>query len=308
MYFIEIWWDKYASAKAPNTKETYRVNIDNYINPYLGEREISEINVEDIEWFKTELLNRYSSSSVKNILVLTKMIFKYAVEWGYIKDNPAQKVRYPKTQKRHYDCLNSSEVKLLLDNTSSHEWYCYFLIAVSTGMRYGEIAIMKWKFVDWEDKKYHITQNWIYVARERGNGIGTPKTPSSENSVNLTPSCIEALKIHKENQEKRDIEINEESGYHDLIFCTQKGTPYDRSSVMKRQFLPALKKAGLQRIRFHDLRHSFASILINSGVNFKYIQRQLRHSSIKTTFDIYGHLFPEKDQEITSNFDKTIFG
>ena len=94
----------------------------------------------------------------------------------------------------------------------------------------------------------------------------------------------------------------------DLIFATPKGTPLDQKNVVHRQFYSALESAGLRRIRFHDLRHTCASLLINQGISPKYIQRQLRHASIDTTFDRYGHLFPETSQEATQKLDAVLVG
>jgi hypothetical protein len=101
----------------------------------------------------------------------------------------------------------------------------------------------------------------------------------------------------------------------DLIFATPKGTSWNAHNVVNRQFQPTLEAAGLRRVRFHDLRHTTASLLINQGVSPKVIQRQLRHASIDTTFDRYGHLFPEthqeaaqKHQEAAQKLDEAIFG
>lgn len=204
------------------------------------------------------------------------------------------------------DFLTPNEVRLLLENTSSHQWYCFFLIAVTTGMRIGELLVMRWRNIDWEKGKYYVRETLIYVPKEKS--IGVPKSDSSTNSVDLTPSCLHALKIHRENQEKELSKKDQKLDNEDFIFCTSKGTPYDRSNVANKEFFPILKRAGLRRIRLHDLRHTCASLLINQNENPKYIQRQLRHSSAKITFDTYGHLFPDQNQEVVKRLDETLFG
>jgi integrase len=93
-----------------------------------------------------------------------------------------------------------------------------------------------------------------------------------------------------------------------LIFATSTGTPLDSCNIVKKIFHPALKAAGLHRIRFHDLRHTCASLLINQGESPKYIQSQLRHASIDMTFDRYGHLFPDAGKEAAARMDEALFG
>ena len=94
----------------------------------------------------------------------------------------------------------------------------------------------------------------------------------------------------------------------DLIFPTPKGTPLNDRNIIQRVFHPTLKKVGLRRIRFHDLRHTTASLLIHQGESPKYIQRQMRHASVEITFDRYGHLFPDANQEAARRLDVTLFG
>jgi integrase len=92
------------------------------------------------------------------------------------------------------------------------------------------------------------------------------------------------------------------------MFCTTVGTPLDRGNVVKREFWPSLKRAGLRRIRFHDLRHTFATLLIDQGESAKYIQTQLGHASIQVTMDRYGHLLPDVHQQAAQRFDENLFG
>lgn len=124
----------------------------------------------------------------------------------------------------------------------------------------------------------------------------------------MTPVCLEVLREHHKRQTEEKLKVGSDYQDQDLIFATAKGTPWDAHNVVNRQFLPALKDAGLRRIRFHDLRHTCATLLINQGVPPKYIQRQLRHASIETTFDRYGHLFPETNQEAVQKLDAALLG
>jgi integrase len=126
--------------------------------------------------------------------------------------------------------------------------------------------------------------------------------------MNLPPTLIEALRAHRGRQAERRLQIGEAYQDHDLIFCTALGMPLDRGNVVKRDFLPVLKEAGLRRIRFHDLRHTFATLLIDQGESPKYIQTQLGHASIQVTMDRYGHLLPDVHQQAAQRLEDSLFG
>jgi integrase len=126
--------------------------------------------------------------------------------------------------------------------------------------------------------------------------------------VDLSPRACEALRAHRASQAEEKIGAGADYQDLDLVFATEKGHSLDHWNVKRRVFEPALEAAGLRRIRFHDLRHTCASLSLARGENPKYIQKQLRHASIEMTFDTYGHLFPEAAQQAVEKLDGMIFG
>jgi integrase len=114
----------------------------------------------------------------------------------------------------------------------------------------------------------------------------------------MSPALKEALEIHR---------ISCPVGPHDLVFCTKSGGPLDPDNMVKREFLPALTAAGLRRVNFHSLRHSYTSMLISQGENVKFIQSQLGHASIQTTLDRYGHLLPVDQVGVGRKLDAQLF-
>ena len=113
----------------------------------------------------------------------------------------------------------------------------------------------------------------------------------------MSPSLVSSLKRHK-----LACPVSED----DLVLCTSKGTPFDPDSIIKREYLPALRRAGLAKVRFHDLRHSNVALRIEEGQNIKYIQNQVGHASIQTTLDRYGHLIKEVNQEQAMKLDNAL--
>jgi integrase len=231
----------------------------------------------------------------------------HAVEWELLRLNPAAKVKSPRVPKAEMDVLTPAETHALIEATS-RKWRPLLYTAISTGLRVGELLAMKWGNLDWQSRRYFVRET---LARARGDyqgGFTPPKTEGSARSVDLTPNCMALLKEHQQLQAVEKLSVGPDYEDSDLIFATAVGRPLDHKNIVHRQFHAALEKAGLRRIRFHDLRHTCASLLINKGVSPKYIQQQLRHDSIQTTFDRYGHLFPETSDEAARILDDAISG
>jgi len=167
---------------------------------------------------------------------------------------------------------------------------------------------MKWANVDWNQGKYFVRETLTRKMETQERGFASPKTEGSAQPVDLTPTCLDALTALRKYQAEERLKIGDDYQDLDLVFATTQGTPLNDRNVIQRVFEPALKNAGLRRIRFHDLRHTCASLLIAQGENPKYVQKQLRHASIQITFDRYGHLFPDANREAVRRLDDTLFG
>lgn len=196
------------------------------------------------------------------------------------------------------DFLNPEEIRLLLEHSPEPD-KTIFLIAILTGMRKGEVLALQWGDVDWNSDTIYVRRSLRFKMRknidteDRRWWFDSPKTKYSTRAIIMSPHLKEALENHRFNQtvefaqkDKGKKPLNAD----ELIFTNDAGCPVDPDNIIKRKFHPALERAGLRKIRFHDLRHTFASLLIDQGENIKFIQSQLGHASIQTTLDRYGHL------------------
>jgi integrase len=241
------------------------------------------------------------------MLRLIRQMLDHAIDWGYLRTNPAKKVRNPKIPKRDMDFLTAEEVRLFLNHVPD-KWYPFFLTAIVTGLRAGELLAMKWGSLDWNRGQYFVKETWLRPRGGQPARIAEPKTDSSIAPVDLTPTCMYALREHQRHQTEERLKAGEAYQNQDLIFATPEGTFLDSCNIVKRAFNPVLKAAGVRRIRFHDIRHTCASLLIAQSESPKYIQKQLRHASIEMTFDRYGHLFPDTNREAALRLDEALFG
>jgi integrase len=164
---------------------------------------------------------------------------------------------------------------------------------VFTGARQGELLGLRWGDIDWET-------NQILIQRTFNNRrLFSPKTGSSRRKIDLGPAVITTLKRWKMACPPNDL---------NLIFPNKAGKHIDNSSMLRRHFRPALKAAGLPSVRFHDLRHAYASLLIAQGENIKYIQNQLGHASPTITLNVYAHLMKDRNPEAARRLENSVFG
>ena len=292
----------------PSTLSQYQYLFKLHIIPALGQVEVAKLGVEAIQSLKADKLRSgLAPQTVKHMTRLIRQMLNHAIDWGYIRKNPAQKVQDPKIPKREMDCFTPEEVRVLLNQVPA-KWFPFFLIAVTTGLRSGELLAMKWQNLDKQNNQYVVKETLTRKRELQEVGFAEVKTQGSAQPVDVTPMCLKALETHKQNQAEEKLKAGASYTDYDLIFSTAKGTPLDAKNVVNRVFHPTLAEAGLKRIRFHDLRHTTASIMIAQGENPKYIQKQMRHASIEITFDRYGHLFPDTNREAAQRLDETLLG
>ena len=292
--FAKQWIEDYASVQVkPSTLYTYKLMISHSLIPSFENSTLTSISTSDVQKFVSKLLESGKSpATVQKHLTLLKGMFKQAVEWDYLKINPAIPVKPPKKVNVEMDFLTPEEILLFLDALDDR-WKPLFFTAIFTGMRLGEIRALQWSDIDWNSSTLRVRRSvW------RGN-FQEPKSKNSIRVIGMSPLLVNTLREYSKVSPRSE---------HDLVFCTDDGKVIDDANLRHRVFEPALTKAGLRKIRIHDLRHTYASLLINQGENLKYIQKQLGHASITTTVDRYGHLMPDAHKEASSRLDETVFG
>ncbi len=171
-------------------------------------------------------------------------------------------------------------------------------MALTTGLRRGELLGLRWDDIDLERGTLRVGR--ALVRKGGRHAVGETKTRRGRRQVNLTPRTVKALRTHRKRQleeKMRLVGLYEDSG---LIFTTQPGTPVNPDNLVKRSFTPLLREANLPDIRFHDLRHTCATLLLDRGVHPKLVQELLRHATIVMTLDTYSHYLPYMGDQAAS--------
>jgi len=293
--FAGLWLEQYASMKVKeSTLSSYESIVRVHLRPYFGARGLRSISPADCQQFVTDKLaeGSVSAKTVTNLIVVLKEMLKHAVRWGYLVENPARYLERPRVERKERDYLRPDEIRVFLQGANP-DYRALFLTAILTGMRRGELIALRWGDINWDDSTVHVRR-----SLHKGKFI-PPKSKRSVRSIVMSPALKSAL---------RERWITRKENRNDLVFANSVGEPLDPDNLVRREFHPALSRSGLRRIRFHDLRHTYAALLISQGENIKFIQHQLGHASIQTTMDCYGHLLPEVSQGTGKRLDETVFG
>ncbi len=219
-----------------------------------------------------------------------------AVKWDLLQVNVCDKVSAPRQKRYEIHTLTPEQAQHFLEAVQEHRLKALFVLALSTGMRRGEIVGLKWQDISLTDGTLHVRRTVSYVNRV-GFVESEPKTGQGRRKIRLPTFTVEALREHRTRQLEERLLAGELWQDHSLVFCTATGNYINPESTLKTIFKRILKNAGLPDIRFHDLRHSAATLMLSMGVHPKVVQELLGHSQISITMDIYSHVLPSMQQD-----------
>lgn len=296
-----------------STYANYRQIVDTHIvQNEIGGIGLMELSTQDLQDFydekqreQTHLHKPLSPRMINYIAVLVNGALEQAVRLGKIDRNPNRAVLLPKKQKHEIEPLTETEVKKLLEQAKGSKIYLPIMVEVFTGMRRGELLGLCWDNVDLDKGVVFVRTSLARVRNETGAEqiselkLLTPKTAKSARTIPLTANIIAELKKHKAEQEAWKAEHSDIWIERGLVFCKDNGDFLEPRDFLA-DFQKQLERAGIRKCRFHDMRHTFASMLLNEGEELKVIQELLGHTTITTTADIYAHLKTEKKLEAVS--------
>lgn len=314
--FMGLWKEKYAEKHLERkTLYTYMVNLNTRILPAFGNLQLDQIKPLHVVDFldslgkegsrKDDKAGALSSGTIQMNHRVLKNIFSRAVEWKVIKDNPAAEVKKPKVVYKEIIPYDEEEIRVLLQalQKEPHHWRMMIILALTTGMRRGELLGLEWKHIDWKTGVIDVQQS-ISISLKGEVIVKEPKTKNSKRKVALPPSAQEELRDYYDYRVKERNKFGDawQGGDYFFVFAHEDGRAFHHESPYQwfRQFV---KKNGFRYNNFHSLRHASASVLINQGVHAKVISERLGHGSIATTMNIYGHSLRSADQAAADKFE-----
>lgn len=307
--YLSIWLEEYAKPNiAITTYAGYAVNINKHINPYIGNIPIQELQPLQIQKLYNLLSKEgnyngkggLSPRSIQYIHMVLKQALKKAYELQLIPRNVADMVKIPKQKKYIPNFLYEEEIPILLEIFKSTNIYMPVLLAVGIGLRRGEALALKWHNVDLENKIIFITENLI--PTKEGIKFSTPKTEASQREIVVPETIINELVKLKEKQIANKKILGNEYIDNDLVCCYDNGKNFSPGAV-SHLFSDILKLNNFRHIRFHDLRHTNATLMLNADISPKVASARLGHSKVNTTLDIYSHVEKKKQEESAKKLD-----
>jgi integrase len=302
--YLDRWLeDSVRDSVKQRTFENYAYVVRLHLAPILGHLKLKALShVQGL--YRSKLDSGLSRRTVQLIHTTLHKALKQAVRWGLVPRNVTEAVTSPKPNKKEIHPLTPRQARTLLDAVKGERFQALYVLAVTAGLRRGELLGLRWGDVDLERGYVQVRQQLIRTT-EQGLTFTSPKGGKSR-SVRLTASAVKALESHRERQLEEKLRLAGLWNENGLVFTTAIGTLVDGDNLVKRSFTPLVDRTRLFQIRFHDLRHTFATLLLTRGTHPKVVQEMLGHADISQTMDTYSHVLPDMQKGAVGEIERVL--
>ncbi len=296
--FLKRWLnDSVKGSVRQSTCDRYERISRVHITPELGDVKVKNVKpLQVLALYRKKLDSGLSPRTVQYIHRTLHRAFVQAVKWGYVGRNVCDAVESPKPTKKEFTPLSPEQVDVLISATDNTRDRALYLLAVTTGMRQGELLALRWDDVDLKERVVRVRRS-LSITTE-GVSFVPPKSAKGKRSIGLTASTVRVLEHYRADSGHPGGEV--------LVFGSRNGTPWAPQNLVRRNFKPLLRRARLPDIRFHDLRHTTATLLLSRNVHPKIVQEMLGHSSITLTLDTYSHYVPSLGEKATIAMEEMV--
>jgi integrase len=291
-HYMECWLEDSARGDLGHRAyHNYKLQIRRHISPAFGRLKLSKLTAAHIQsLYAAKLRDGLKPSSVRYIHAVLHRALEQAVRFNFIPFHPASRVDPPKIRQEEITPLDAEQARRLLNAARGDRFEALYVLSLTTGLRMGEALGLRWSDVDLDAGTLRVSRQ-VQRMREGGGLVFSEPKNASRRTLDLPQRAVEALRSHRKRQVEERVRAThyENSG---LVFATGKGTPLDAQNIVNRFFKPLLRRAGLPDIRWHDLRHTYATLLLSRGTHPTYVQKSLGHASVQLTLDRYSHWMP----------------
>jgi integrase len=309
--FLDTWLQNIKASIRPSTWERYHDFVRLHIKPEVGNIQLSQLSPSHIQALYTKASQKgLAARTVYHLKTVLHTALADAMTKKLIAYNPTEGTRPPKIEPKEMKTFSQEEVNRFFAAMKGDRLEALYVLAIWTGMRQGELLALRWSAVDLDTRELSVVASLRY--RHQQFTFQPPKTEKGKRRIKIAPMAVEALRAHKARQADERLKLGQhwqgaEKREDDLVFTNHVGGPMDASNLLKYCFYPALKKAGLPRIRFHDLRHTFATLQLKAKTPAKTVSTMLGHSTIAITLDTYTHDDLEEQDEALAAMERNLF-
>lgn len=314
--WLTIWLNDYQRPSVkPTTYSMYKGLAELHIIPELGKLELPKITTSHLQRFYNQKLEGgradgkeggLSSQTIHHMNKVIRGSLTQAVLEGKILRNPADNVKLPRMKRKPIHPMNKDQVSTFLTAIQDEPLYPVFITAIGTGLRRGEILGLKWKDVDLEKNFITVKRSLLFVDGHPQMQEDT-KTSGSKRSVSMPEPVSKALTAHKKRQKEALLKLGHKLSEKDFVFTWESGELISPNYVYSK-FKKLLVAHNLPKISFHDLRHTFATILLDTGVHPKIVADMLGHSTVRITLDTYSHVSPDMQARAAEHLGEVLNG
>jgi integrase len=276
----------------PTSYANYKIVAEKHIIPALGSIPLQKLRLHAVQEFYNKAAERLSPWRIARIHHVLNGALKQAVRERLIPTNPAEYTTRPPIKRKEMTVLSGEEVNRYLEAAKGHRLYAAFLLELSTGLRRGELLALKWEDVNFTEGTLTVKRSLsrVLYADEGYSRLEftETKTEAGKRTIPLLPEVVQELKRHKARQNEERLFFGAAYEDYGLVFCTENGKPVDPRNFYRLHTI-ILKRAGLKHVRLHDLRHTFATLLLQAGENPENLRDLLGHTKTSTTLDLYCH-------------------
>lgn len=310
--YINYWLENEATRTLKTRSiQIYRQATERHIKENIGYIKLTEINTVILYKFLSDKQQHYSASTVGTIRNVLNNTFNLAIRSGIIPFNPLREVKlnpkaYNNEKEQEKRALSKDEINTLLKLSNNTKFYLPILISLQMGLRRSEVLGLTWNNIDFSNRTMTIEK--ILISKKEGEVLLTPpKTQSSKRTIKMTNDVITLLQTEKHHQEQMkqtygDYYYQKE----DFVYCRENGTPFSPNNSFTPLFRDFIKEKIPFNLRFHDLRHTHATLLLEAGVVPKVIQQRLGHTNINTTLNVYSHITKEMEDISLERFENIL--
>jgi integrase len=306
--FFNNWLESVSKIKtSARTWYGHESIFNRYFRDTIGTKRLDRLEPLDLQNVYAGLLARgLSAQTVRHAHAVIRSALKQAMRWNLISISPAALVELPKVHRKERRVLDGGESRRFVESCKEFKHGLVFEFALLTGMRPEEYLAIKWEDLDFEKEIAKVQR--ALVRHKGGWSFNSPKTSRSRRTIVLPSSLVHSIVLHKQRQTFDRLRAANLWVDHDLVFCSEFGTPLSIPNLTYRYFRPILEKAKLPRIRLYDLRHTHATLLLVAEENPKVVSERLGHSTVVLTLDTYSHVLPTMQKQATDKLEKMIFG
>lgn len=300
--FLDRWLEGVRPSVRPRTFQSYEILVKRHIVPELGQWKLDKLAPQHVQAaLVRKSASGLSPQTVRHVRAVLRVALNQALRWGLVARNAASLAVAPKLEHKGFRGLSPDEARRLLDAARGDRLEAVYAVALSLGLRMGEILGLRWLDVDLDGAALTVNQA-IYRIAGKGLVAAEPKTERSRRAIFLPDGVLRALRAHRLRQLQQRLAAGSRWQDSGLVFTSGIGTPLEPRNLF-RSFKALLHRAGLPDVRFHDLRHSAASLLLAQGVPMRAVMELLGHSNIGTTADIYAHVMPAMMRDMADKMD-----